>query len=763
MGKDTLSCENDFLNLDVSQPDATYEWQDGSTNPQYIISETGLYWVEVSIGDCKKRDSILVEVLKIELGEPKLLCKNEPFELNAFFVGASYRWQDGSTNPSFTVTQPGKYWVEVRKKHCITSDTVLIDFTDPPVVNLGKDTLLCVRQSLVLNVNQPEASFRWQDGSSNPQFTVNQAGMYWVEVSKGDCRRIDSIKVEILEIDLGNDQSLCQNEPLELNAFFEGATYRWQDGSTAPTFEVNQSGKYWVEIKKKHCIFRDSIDIQFVILPILHLGNDTLLCANDILELNASQPNVSYRWQDGSTQSKFQVSESGVYWVELTKDNCKISDTIRVEKLKIDLGADRTVCNTQTVVLDATFMGATYRWQDGSTAPTFTVNQSGKYWVEVRKKHCVFRDTVDIQLVSPPIVNLGQDTILCVNESLVLNVFQNGATYRWQDGSSNPNYAIQNGGLYWVEVSKGDCKVRDSIRVDKLTLELGNERFLCQNEQLTFNVFQNGATYRWQDGSVSFLYTISQPGKYWVEIKKGRCSITDTLVVNYSIPPNLNLGRDTVLCVGEKLQFNVSQSEASYRWQDNTTSANYEITQSGVYWVQVTRGGCVRRDSLRVNFVDLNFDLGANFRGCFRENYTLAIPEIPQVKYRWSNGAITARISVNKSGKYWVEAQIGNCIRRDSIELQLIDCDIFNPDEDFWIPNIFTPDNRGKNETFFVNGIVTKGWLMKIYNRLGDLVYQNPDYQNDWRAEKVANDMYYYELTHPRHDRVYKGWVQVMR
>jgi len=48
------------------------------------------------------------------------------------------------------------------------------------------------------------------------------------------------------EINLGEDTKFCGNETMLLNATLPNATYTWQDGSHAATYEVKQPGTYWV-------------------------------------------------------------------------------------------------------------------------------------------------------------------------------------------------------------------------------------------------------------------------------------------------------------------------------------------------------------------------------------------------------------------------------------------------------------------------------------------------------------------------------------
>ena len=47
--------------------------------------------------------------------------------------------------------------------------------------NLGNDTTLCIGESLILNPNMPNATYTWQDGSTNSTYTITQPGTYWVK------------------------------------------------------------------------------------------------------------------------------------------------------------------------------------------------------------------------------------------------------------------------------------------------------------------------------------------------------------------------------------------------------------------------------------------------------------------------------------------------------------------------------------------------------------------------------------------------------
>lgn len=83
------------------------------------------------------------------------------------------------------------------------------------------------------------------------------------------------------------------------------------------------------------------------------------------------------------------------------------------------------------------------------------------------------------------------------------------------------------------------------------------------------------------------------------------------------------------------------------------------------------------------------------------------------------------------------------------------------------IPNVFTPNNDDRNETFFIKGLelFTKRSL-RIYNRLGNEVFHAKHYENNWTAETLPQGTYFYilEVEGPEYkSRVFKGYVTIIR
>lgn len=83
------------------------------------------------------------------------------------------------------------------------------------------------------------------------------------------------------------------------------------------------------------------------------------------------------------------------------------------------------------------------------------------------------------------------------------------------------------------------------------------------------------------------------------------------------------------------------------------------------------------------------------------------------------------------------------------------------------IPNAFTPNGDGKNDTFYIQNLESfESNEVTIINRWGSTVYHSNRYQNDWTALGLADGTYFYIVkvkngTSGWQD--YKGYVTVIR
>ncbi|MCX8081556.1 MAG: gliding motility-associated C-terminal domain-containing protein, partial [Bacteroidia bacterium] len=81
--------------------------------------------------------------------------------------------------------------------------------------------------------------------------------------------------------------------------------------------------------------------------------------------------------------------------------------------------------------------------------------------------------------------------------------------------------------------------------------------------------------------------------------------------------------------------------------------------------------------------------------------------------------------------------------------------DIILPSGNIFVPEVFTPNGDGKNDLFVIKGIEGRKVKIIIFNRWGNKVYENPNYDNTWDGSpnvqnltfgngKVPQGVYYY-------------------
>ena len=265
------------------------------------------------------------------------------------------------------------------------------------------------------------------------------------------------------------------------------------------------------------------------------------------------------------------------------------------DSLSIDLGNDTTLCFNDNIVLELEIDSVTFLWSDGSTEAFLPVTSAGEYWLEVDMEGCKARDSLIVEYLSDTPVQLGNDTILCEGETLLLTLDFPGANYTWRDGSNNDTFLVKIPGIYWVNVQKDGCEQKDSIDVDFTTIEIDfpETAFICQGDELELDVERPQGTYLWQNGSTDPVQTVNGPGVFWVNVTQGGCSGSDTILVDFQPGPDSIFADTAYLCKGEGIWFDASFQGASYLWQDGSVDPRFKAVEPGIYSVDISINGCV--------------------------------------------------------------------------------------------------------------------------------------------------------------------------
>jgi gliding motility-associated-like protein len=199
------------------------------------------------------------------------------------------------------------------------------------------------------------------------------------------------------------------------------------------------------------------------------LGKDTLLCPGQALRIGIDTSTFdAYQWSTGDTSKTILVRQAGTYILSVLSSCDTLKDTINIQyypEIGLDLGADTSICNGDSLVLGKGLQFSNYLWSDGSTSDTLTAKKPGWYWLEVQT-HCgAVRDSINI--TSPSLLRLPllpKDTGICPGSKLLLQS-PSPTGNLWSNGSNTSQVSIQQSGLYWLEIKQQCDTLRDSIQV----------------------------------------------------------------------------------------------------------------------------------------------------------------------------------------------------------------------------------------------------------------------------------------------------------
>lgn len=130
LGNDTTICQGRILVLNALNPNANYQWQDGSSGPSLSVTKADKYWVAVALDHCIASDTIFVKTKPapyFTLGKDSSLCSGQEYLLTpSINTTASLLWQNGSSAPSFLIRDAGVYSLTASNECGSYADSVTI-------------------------------------------------------------------------------------------------------------------------------------------------------------------------------------------------------------------------------------------------------------------------------------------------------------------------------------------------------------------------------------------------------------------------------------------------------------------------------------------------------------------------------------------------------------------------------------------------------------------------------------------------------------
>lgn len=144
-----------------------------------------------------------------------------------------------------------------------------------------KNINICFGDPIRLQAKAPDlVKVRGWADSLNPEQIISTDTVLSLKTSKSGTyyfyyNTCDTLtyKVDVignLSVNLGLDKAIYLNQPITLNAKNNNATYLWQDNSNQATYNVSETGTYWVTVTDDYgCKKTDSIYIEsiYLIMP----------------------------------------------------------------------------------------------------------------------------------------------------------------------------------------------------------------------------------------------------------------------------------------------------------------------------------------------------------------------------------------------------------------------------------------------------------------------------------------------------------------
>ena len=352
---------------------------------------------------------------------------------------------------------------------------------------------------------------------------------------------------------------------------------------------------------------------------------------------------------------------------------------------KLSAGRDTSICQGDSVNLNATGGPGTFSWKPSKGLSNSTISNpiakplvTTRYFVTLTQGKCILTDSVLIKVGNNAFVKAGNDTSICLGDSFQLRAIGTKGKYFWTPSLGLSNDTIPNPiakpsvtTKYIVKVQRNSCIGQDTIIISvntKQPLNAGNDTSICKGYGVKLK--GSGANgLRWYDSKNKLLsqndtLTVFPPKStlYYLQAGSGSCLSSDSVKINVINEKLIKL-TDTSICSGNSITITPKTSDVdtslfTLNW-DNGLGSGYSKTLSPDSTTRFkitlegtctdTAGFLVRvKKSPRVN-------LGPDISLCDGDSYTFIAGTYKDDTYLWQDGSTLPTFLATKTGTYWVK------------------------------------------------------------------------------------------------------------
>lgn len=771
-------------------PNYSFEWMPKNSldnpllpNPLASPTTTTTYVLSVSNeGECFWQDSVVVEVVEIDVGFPAdtticdpslwLTVEGDSSLLYGWSLNSSFDEIIGDSD-SILVTPQGfvPYYLRVQNELGCRLDTV---------VNI---------QANGIDLKQEEVPI----------------------VCEGD-----TLSVTFMNAD--------QNDILETD--WRQSDFLLSENGLSAIVLTGQGGENYFVLEASNqfgCVFSDSILVQVIDTSEAAAFFTTTQCSGLNVNFSSDSPNAPFFiWDFGDPadatavgfgkEAYHEYAASGTYdvriiidTVALCRDTFVQQITVGEPEIAVDFSWNVLSCADTTLIVfedqsrNIQSLITDWIWQIGDTIitgePTFELLFTNDDVVDasleiISSDGC--RDTLQQPIDIPLIEVLAKDTLqLCFGETVPLNPTGNPSlTYQWSpvmglDDSTAPNPMASplNSTLYEVTITDAvnDCRLEQAVFVEvspEIEYEMPPDQTICEESfELTVSTDQD-VQVTWASDP-DFLNPISLQDSvrvrpvgaqnYYLRLtNEFGCTLEDQLsIVGAAI--RLELEGEATICIGDTATIfaqAIGAQNLSFQWTPesaiigpaNRDSILVNPLETTTYQLRVSNiEGCELDTFATVrlfNFIPplaIEADMDTVLDGGSTQ---LLATQNETYIYQWESDPTLDVLNTFDPIASPLETTTYQLVIRDQngcINEASITVFVFSPEcrtPFIYVPNAFTPNGDGRNDDFRVYGAPIDELQLLIYDRWGEKIFESDDPTRAWDGtfggKQLPSDVYAY-------------------
>ena len=407
----------------------------------------------------------------------------------------------------------------------------------------------------------------------------------------------------------------------------------------------------------------------------------------------------------------------------------------------------------------------------------------------------------DFEILAVPKITFSNDTSCVENYIKLINTSTGYNKFYWEDLNTKEIDSIHDTitkfytipGDYQINLNvKNDVCNRNELSVAKLKI-IPNDILIpkiplvehCEPRKDTIILKTNkkGNKFTWslsndfsplinnniQDSIL--IYESNTSTKLYYKIENRYCYKIDSVDINV-LNADLKLNNKPLYCqyTMDTISVNLTTPHDRYTYNWNVPYIfNSSVNNDSIFFVPdksgeiiftaISEKGCKRSDTIEINLLSTTFnqiDINATPKTILRGETTQLEEKSNNYTYTWlyQNDSILGtqnpiKIRPKKSSYYTLKISQDACTISDTIHINVIEdwvCDF----PFIFVPNAFSPNNDGENDTLFVRGRPAYQIEFRVFNRWGENVFYSNDLKKGWdgtyKGEKLPPDVYDYYL-----------------